>query len=115
MFLSHTRVNSDMCSSHSPLSVGDMTFQAKCAERMSQFARQGVTIVFVSHNLQAVRTLCAKTLFLQGGQVRAYGGTESVLETYVSYLRHKIDAVDPPLINTVRGVGYTLRLPPERS
>jgi two-component system OmpR family response regulator len=34
-----------------------------------------------------------------------------VLETYVSYLRHKIDTVDPPLIHTVRGVGYTLRLP----
>lgn len=35
----------------------------------------------------------------------------SVLETYVSYLRHKIDVVDPPLIQTIRGVGYSLRLP----
>jgi two-component system OmpR family response regulator len=37
----------------------------------------------------------------------------SVLETYISYLRHKVDCYDPPLIQTVRGVGYTLRLPPE--
>jgi two-component system, OmpR family, response regulator len=37
----------------------------------------------------------------------------SVLETYISYLRTKIDADDPPLIQTVRGVGYSLRLPPE--
>ena len=37
----------------------------------------------------------------------------SVLETYISYLRHKIDATDPPLIQTVRGVGYSLRLRPE--
>jgi two-component system OmpR family response regulator len=36
----------------------------------------------------------------------------SVLDTYVSYLRHKVDVVDPPLIHTVRGIGYTLRLPP---
>jgi len=36
----------------------------------------------------------------------------SVLDTYVSYLRHKIDVEDPPLIHTVRGVGYSLRLPP---
>ena len=43
-----------------------------------------------------------------------FAGNASVLETYVSYLRHKIDVVDPPLIHTVRGVGYTLRLPPER-
>ena len=35
----------------------------------------------------------------------------SVLDTYVSYLRHKIDIEEPPLIHTVRGVGYTLRLP----
>jgi len=44
-----------------------------------------------------------------------FTGNASVLETYISYLRHKIDAVDPPLIHTVRGVGYTLRVPPDRS
>ena len=42
-----------------------------------------------------------------------FAGNASVLETYISYLRHKIDNVDPPLIHTVRGVGYSLRLPPE--
>ena len=42
-----------------------------------------------------------------------FAGNASVLETYISYLRHKIDAVDPPLIHTVRGVGYSLRLPPD--
>ena len=42
-----------------------------------------------------------------------FAGNASVLETYISYLRHKIDDVEPPLIHTVRGVGYTLRLPPE--
>ena len=40
-----------------------------------------------------------------------FAGNASVLETYISYLRHKIDAHDPPLIHTVRGVGYSLRLP----
>jgi two-component system OmpR family response regulator len=40
-----------------------------------------------------------------------FAGNASVLETYISYLRHKIDRVDPPLIHTVRGVGYSLRLP----
>jgi two-component system OmpR family response regulator len=42
----------------------------------------------------------------------SFAGNASVLETYISYLRHKVDAVDPPLIHTVRGVGYSLRLPP---
>jgi two-component system OmpR family response regulator len=40
-----------------------------------------------------------------------FAGNASVLETYISYLRHKIDDVEPPLIHTVRGVGYSLRLP----
>ncbi|HEY2303421.1 MAG TPA: response regulator transcription factor [Acidimicrobiales bacterium] len=42
-----------------------------------------------------------------------FAGNASVLETYISYLRHKIDDTDPPLIHTVRGVGYSLRLPPD--
>jgi two-component system OmpR family response regulator len=40
-----------------------------------------------------------------------FAGNASVLETYISYIRHKVDATEPPLIHTVRGVGYSLRLP----
>jgi two-component system OmpR family response regulator len=40
-----------------------------------------------------------------------FGGDARVLETYVSYLRKKIDSAGPPLLHTVRGVGYALRLP----
>ena len=42
-----------------------------------------------------------------------FGGESNVVETYISYLRKKIDVEEPPLIHTVRGVGYVLRLPPE--
>lgn len=41
-----------------------------------------------------------------------FHGNSSVVESYISYLRRKIDVVDPPLIHTVRGVGYVLRTPP---
>jgi two-component system OmpR family response regulator len=44
-----------------------------------------------------------------------FAGNASVLETYISYLRQKVDAVDPPLIHTIRGVGYSLRLPADRT
>jgi two-component system OmpR family response regulator len=40
-----------------------------------------------------------------------FDGDGNVVETYISYLRRKVDKIDPPLIHTVRGVGYTLRLP----
>lgn len=41
-----------------------------------------------------------------------FGGDANVVETYISYLRKKIDFVDPPLLHTLRGAGYSLRLPP---
>jgi two-component system, OmpR family, response regulator len=40
-----------------------------------------------------------------------FGGDSNVVETYISYLRKKVDAVEPHLIHTVRGAGYVLRLP----
>jgi len=40
-----------------------------------------------------------------------FGGDAGVVETYISYLRKKIDSLGPPLIHTVRGVGYSLRMP----
>jgi two-component system OmpR family response regulator len=40
-----------------------------------------------------------------------FRGDAGIVETYISYLRKKIDAFDPPLIHTVRGVGYRLRMP----
>jgi two-component system, OmpR family, response regulator len=42
-----------------------------------------------------------------------FNGEAGIVESYISYLRRKVDVVDPPLIHTKRGVGYVLRLPPE--
>jgi homopolymeric O-antigen transport system ATP-binding protein len=66
------------------LSVGDVAFQTKCVERMRAFKQQGVTIVFVSHNLQAVSELCDRTLFIRR-EVVALGETGEVLKTYVAF------------------------------
>jgi two-component system OmpR family response regulator len=40
-----------------------------------------------------------------------FGGDSGIVENYISYLRKKVDRIDPPLIHTLRGVGYSLRLP----
>ena len=64
------------------LSVGDMGFQQRCVERMGHFKKQGVAIVFVSHNLQAVAGLCDRALYLHG-EVRALGPSREVIEQYV--------------------------------
>jgi len=64
--------------------------------------------------LANARKVLARDQILEQVWDYTFAGNASVLETYISYLRHKIDAFDPPLIHTVRGVGYSLRLPPER-
>jgi ABC-type polysaccharide/polyol phosphate transport system ATPase subunit len=75
------------------LSVGDMTFQQKCYDRMRDFKRQGIAIVLVSHNLQAVSILCDKALYL-AREVRAVGSAAEVLKVYVD-ASTKIDLSTP--------------------
>jgi two-component system, OmpR family, response regulator len=62
--------------------------------------------------LSNARRVLTREQILEAVWDYTFAGNASVLETYVSYLRHKIDTTDPPLIHTVRGVGYSLRLPP---
>jgi lipopolysaccharide transport system ATP-binding protein len=64
------------------LSVGDMAFQRKCIERMEWFKSQGVSIVFVSHNLQAVAGLCDRALYLHR-ELIALGPPDDVIGKYV--------------------------------
>src|SRR4051794_6314188 len=64
------------------LSVGDMAFQRKCIDRMERFKAQGVAIVFVSHNLQAVAGLCDRALFIKG-ECLALGPPDDVIGKYV--------------------------------
>jgi two-component system OmpR family response regulator len=61
-----------------------------------------------------VRRVLSKAQILDHVWQYDFGGDPNVVETYISYLRKKIDRDGAPLIHTVRGVGYTLRLPPER-
>jgi len=65
------------------LSVGDMQFQEKCLDRMRQVVKNGTTVIFVSHNLQAVQMLCSRTLCLKGGTVARIGPTAEVLNEYL--------------------------------
>jgi lipopolysaccharide transport system ATP-binding protein len=75
-------LNPDVLIIDEVLSVGDMAFQEKCLQRMRGFKREGVTIVFVSHNLQAVAELCDRALYLNR-QARALGPSPGVIAEYV--------------------------------
>jgi lipopolysaccharide transport system ATP-binding protein len=65
------------------LAVGDEHFQKKCIEKIEEFRRGGKTIVFVSHDLEAVKKLCRKTLLLNSGGVAALGDTGEIVAEYL--------------------------------
>ena len=59
------------------------------------------------------RRVLSKSEILDHVWTFEFAGDPGIVETYISYLRKKVDCFDPPLIHTVRGVGYSLRLPKE--
>ncbi|GAB4231553.1 MAG: ABC transporter ATP-binding protein [Acidobacteriota bacterium] len=71
------------------LAVGDQRFQQKCLERIRRFRDQGRTILFCSHNLYQVRTLCRRTLWLDQGRIRALGPSSEVVAAYEEYCRRR--------------------------
>jgi lipopolysaccharide transport system ATP-binding protein len=64
------------------LAVGDAAFQKKCLGKMGDFAQSGRTILFVSHNMEAIRTLCQRGIWLKGGRIYRDGAADDVLEDY---------------------------------
>jgi len=65
------------------LAVGDASFQKKCLGKMGDVAKEGRTILFVSHNMAAVENLCSQSLYLQNGQIQVKGKTAIVLDQYL--------------------------------
>lgn len=66
------------------LAVGDAEFQKKCLGKMKDVTGQGRTILFVSHNMSAVNSLCNKCIYLSNGTVKAFGDTASIINKYLS-------------------------------
>jgi lipopolysaccharide transport system ATP-binding protein len=66
------------------LAVGDLAFQKKCLGKMGDVARGGRTVLFVSHNMNAVQRLCSSCMMLDQGKLIAYGSTAEVVTRYVS-------------------------------
>jgi lipopolysaccharide transport system ATP-binding protein len=82
------------------LAVGDAQFQSRCLGKMQQVATSGRTVLFVSHNMAAVKRLCRKGLYLVGGRNHGYQDIDDIVSRYAqdtastnSVLRHSIAEV----------------------
>lgn len=100
------------------LSVGDAMFQKKCLGKMGQVSREGRTIIFVSHNMAAVRALCSRALLIEAGGIAAAGSAVEVVDEYLlgtSASESCLEWPDPasaPGNDNVR-VSFIRILPPE--
>jgi lipopolysaccharide transport system ATP-binding protein len=68
------------------LAVGDATFQRRCIDRMSDLARGGRTILFVTHNMQLIPQLCQRAVYLERGKVHTIGPAADVTQVYMERL-----------------------------
>lgn len=71
------------------LAVGDAEFQKKCLGKMGEVAGQGRTVIFVSHDMQAVSRLVGKALYLKQGRLRTIGDKDIVINQYLEDIQHK--------------------------
>ena len=72
------------------LAVGDAAFQKKCLGKMSNVAKEGRTVLFVSHNMAAVDALCTDACLLVDGELALRGTTSEVIDAYIRSIKEKI-------------------------
>lgn len=81
-----TAVRPDVLIVDEALSVGDAYFQHKCLARIREFRRAGTTLLLVSHDKQAIKSMCDRAILLHRGRIEAEGGPEVVLDFYNALL-----------------------------
>jgi homopolymeric O-antigen transport system ATP-binding protein len=76
------------------LAVGDSAFQKKCLGKMDSVAREGRTVLFVSHNMAAVQRLCPNSLWIDAGRIRQAGLTSEVVADYLQATSEEADKAE---------------------
>lgn len=73
------------------LSVGDAKFQNKCVRKMEEISQKGITILFVSHDIQTINKFCTQAIWIHDGVIKEKGIPNKLLENYMSYMSYDIE------------------------
>ena len=84
-----TMVRPDILIIDEALSVGDLTFQKKCVQRMNEFKKQRKTLMFCSHSMFHIQELCEMAIWLHDGQIREIGESDKVVGHYEDFCNSK--------------------------
>ncbi len=82
-------INPDIFLIDEIMSVGDLSFQRKCLDTMSRIRKSNKAIVFVSHNLSAVKGLCDRVIWLDKGEIKKEGDPDQVISSYTTFMTSK--------------------------
>lgn len=82
------------------LAVGDMSFQAKCMTALTRFQENGGTVLFVSHDIGTVKSICQQAIYLEHGQIISSGPAPDVAEYYIRIMREEMNAESQKHIRT---------------
>jgi ABC-type polysaccharide/polyol phosphate transport system ATPase subunit len=74
------------------LAVGDAAFQAKCMSKMKQLMDKGVTVLFVTHDSNAIKKLCSRCVYLENGAIKAVGEAAKVSDMYLADIREAMNS-----------------------
>jgi lipopolysaccharide transport system ATP-binding protein len=67
------------------LAVGDVRFQRKCLGKMKEAGKEGRTVLFVSHNMGAIKTLCERAIYLEAGTLKCFSDATSTINEYLNF------------------------------
>lgn len=73
------------------LAVGDAAFQAKCMARMNQIMKGGATVLFVTHDMNTIKRLCQRCIYLENGKKIMEGGAEELADIYLKKIREQMN------------------------
>jgi len=76
------------------LAVGDAAFQKKCLGKMGDVAREGRTVLFVSHNMAAIVQLCSRGVLLERGRLGHIGNADEIVRRYLAIGSEELDTID---------------------
>lgn len=74
------------------LAVGDMNFQAKCMTALTRIQERGATVLFVSHDVRALKSLCSQSIYLEHGNIRGIGKASDIVDQYIRIMREEMNA-----------------------
>ena len=92
------------------LAVGDAEFQKKCLGKMSEVAGEGRTVLFVSHNMEAIRRICTTGIFLSAGRVELRASADQCVEAYLSKSLHRQRTHSIQFLSKDRNTPHILRI-----